>query len=66
MFCGLEPRPGAKLAPEKANMEEMEPGATPEGTEHGDTAESPYWRNVANTCGFLLILTTVLCHMFYH
>uniref|UniRef100_A0A671FFD6 Solute carrier family 5 member 1 n=1 Tax=Rhinolophus ferrumequinum TaxID=59479 RepID=A0A671FFD6_RHIFE len=66
MFCGLEPRPGPKLAPEKANMEEMEPGATPEGTEHSDKAESPCWRNIANICGFLLILTTVLCHVFYH
>ncbi|XP_019565915.2 sodium/glucose cotransporter 1 isoform X3 [Rhinolophus sinicus] len=66
VFCGLEPRPGAKLAPEKANMEEMEHGATPEGTEHSDMAESPCWRNIVNTCGFLLILTTVLCHVYYY
>lgn len=66
VFCGLEPRPGAKLAPEKANMEEMEHGATPEGTEHSDMAELPCWRNIVNTCGFLLILTTVLCHVYYY
>ncbi|ELK15625.1 Sodium/glucose cotransporter 1 [Pteropus alecto] len=48
-----------------ATAEEVERSDVAEGTERCDTSEWPYWRKVANTSGFLLILITVLCHIFY-
>lgn len=85
MFCGLDPKPCSKLAPEEAATEKMkERGAPSEGTEHRDTPagtehhdtpkgtghrdklESPFWRKVTNVSGFVLLLITVLCHIFYH
>lgn len=49
-----------------ATSEEVECSDIAEGTEHSDTSEWPYWRRVANTSGFLLILITVLCHILYY
>ncbi|XP_039704275.1 sodium/glucose cotransporter 1-like [Pteropus medius] len=48
-----------------ATSEEVERSDVAEGTERCDTSEWPHWRKVANTSGFLLILITVLCHIFY-
>ncbi|XP_053521032.1 sodium/glucose cotransporter 1-like isoform X2 [Artibeus jamaicensis] len=76
VFCGLEPKPGPKLAPEEAATEKVkkqgalseEPklGHTWEGAKCHDTLESPFWRRVTNVSGLLLILVTVLCHILYH
>lgn len=38
VFCGLEPLPGPRLAPEEAVMQKMECGDT-EGTQHSATSE---------------------------
>uniref|UniRef100_A0A8C9JDR0 Sodium/glucose cotransporter 1-like n=1 Tax=Panthera tigris altaica TaxID=74533 RepID=A0A8C9JDR0_PANTA len=61
-FCGLEPQPGPKLAPEEVAKERME------WTEH--ILEGTKWTNHSDmwegTNGFLLILTIVLLHIYYY
>lgn len=74
VWCGLEPKKSPKVAPEEVTVrtvsgpisEEAECSDVAEGTEHSDTSERPYWRKVANTSGFLLIVITVMCHIFYY
>nr|XP_058137717.1 sodium/glucose cotransporter 1-like isoform X2 [Dasypus novemcinctus] len=56
-FCGLESKPGPKLA--------LGAEATRK-TKGGDTSETPLWRNLTNACGFLLIALGALGHMYYH
>lgn len=75
VFCGLEPKPGPRLAPEEATTEKGKKRAAlsegPElsdvwqGPKRHDTLESPFWRRVTNASGLLLILVTVLCHVLY-
>nr|KAF6465799.1 hypothetical protein HJG63_011210 [Rousettus aegyptiacus] len=74
VWCGLEPKKSPKVAPEEVTVrtvsgpisEEAECSDVAEGTEHSDTSERPYWRKVANISGFLLIVITVVCHIFYY
>ncbi|XP_077016278.1 sodium/glucose cotransporter 1-like isoform X2 [Tamandua tetradactyla] len=55
MFCGLDPKPGPKLAPGEEATRETE----------GNTWETPLWRKVTNACGVLLLGLGVLGHMYY-
>uniref|UniRef100_A0A8C3WLT3 Sodium/glucose cotransporter 2 n=1 Tax=Catagonus wagneri TaxID=51154 RepID=A0A8C3WLT3_9CETA len=55
VFCGLEPMPGPKLAPGEVMVQKME----------CDMPEKPCWRKVASVCGFLLVLLTVFCHIYF-
>ncbi|XP_066111117.1 sodium/glucose cotransporter 1-like [Saccopteryx bilineata] len=75
VICGLDPKPNSKLAPEQIAVEIKKHDATSEKTESSDTSygtkddatlESPFWRNVLNTSGLLLILITALCFIIYH
>uniref|UniRef100_A0A8C6AUJ3 Sodium/glucose cotransporter 1 n=1 Tax=Monodon monoceros TaxID=40151 RepID=A0A8C6AUJ3_MONMO len=54
VFCGLEPLPGPRPAPEEAVVQKME----------CDMPEISHWRKVSNVCGFLLVSLTVLCHFY--
>lgn len=45
VFCGLEPLPGPRLAPEEAVMQKMECGDT-EGTQHSATSEGTEKRDM--------------------
>uniref|UniRef100_A0A8C0SXV0 Sodium/glucose cotransporter 1-like n=1 Tax=Canis lupus familiaris TaxID=9615 RepID=A0A8C0SXV0_CANLF len=58
VFCGLEPQPGPKLAPKEVAEESME--------KYDDMSEIPFWREIANASGFLLISTIVLLHIYYY
>ncbi|XP_070255380.1 sodium/glucose cotransporter 1-like [Myotis yumanensis] len=76
IYCGLEAKPSAKVAPEEETEEkEAESGApseetvqsgSPEGTKPREALESPFWSKVANASGLLLLLITALCHVLYH
>ncbi|KAK1328275.1 hypothetical protein QTO34_011848 [Cnephaeus nilssonii] len=77
IYCGLEPRQSAKLAPEEeteattteehaATSEEPEQSDSPEGTKPLEALESPFWRKVADGSGLFLLLITALFHMLYH
>lgn len=77
IYCGLEPRQSAKLAPEEeteattteehaATSEEPEQSDSPEGTKPPEALESPFWRKVADGSGLFLLLITALFHMLYH
>ena len=37
-----------------------------EGTEYDDMSEIPFWREIANASGFLLISTIALLHIYYY
>lgn len=76
IYCGLDAKPSAKVAPEEeieekteesgAPSEETVQSDTPEGTKPREALESPLWSKVANVSGLLLLLITVLCHVLYH
>lgn len=73
IYCGLEPRPTAKLAPEEQPKEEPvsmseqpEQSGSPEGTKPREAPRPPFWERVADASGFLLLLLTALLHALYH
>ncbi|XP_006768835.1 PREDICTED: sodium/glucose cotransporter 1 [Myotis davidii] len=75
IYCGLEAKPGAKVAPEEETEKAEESGtppeetvhsASPEGTKPREAPESPFWSKVASVSGLLLLLITALCHVLYH
>ncbi|XP_059533052.1 sodium/glucose cotransporter 1-like [Myotis daubentonii] len=76
IYCGLEAKPRAKVAPEEETEEKTEESGapseetvqsdSPEGTKPREALESPFWSKVANVSGLLLLLITALCHVLYH
>ncbi|XP_061241548.1 sodium/glucose cotransporter 1-like [Bos javanicus] len=76
VFCGLELLPSPKLAPEEVGVPETEQNDMAEGTAHGATSggtekrEAPeerlLWSKALGLCGLLLVLLTVLCHIYFH
>ncbi|XP_054568394.1 sodium/glucose cotransporter 1-like isoform X2 [Eptesicus fuscus] len=79
IYCGLEPRQSAKLAPEEeteattttteehgATSEEPEQSDSPEGTKPPEALEAPFWGKVADSSGLFLLLITAMFHMLYH
>ncbi|CAK6439977.1 unnamed protein product [Pipistrellus nathusii] len=73
IYCGLEPRLTAKVAPEEqtkeepgSTSEEPEQSASPEGTKPWEAPELPLREKVAEASGLLLLLFTALLHALYH
>ncbi|XP_044786550.1 sodium/glucose cotransporter 1 isoform X2 [Bubalus bubalis] len=76
VFCGLELLPSPKLAPEEVVVPETEQNDMAEGTAHGATSggteerEAPeerlLWSRALGLCGLLLVLLTVLCHIYFY
>lgn len=76
IYCGLEAKPSAKVAPEEETEEKTEESGappeeavqsdSPEGTKPREALESPFWSKVASVSGLLLLLITALCHVLYH
>ncbi|KAH1180481.1 hypothetical protein KIL84_009317 [Mauremys mutica] len=55
-FCGFDQKKGPKLS--KEEQEVMEKKMT-------DTSEVPFWRNVVNINGVILLAVAVFCHAFF-
>uniref|UniRef100_A0A8C4VWW7 Sodium/glucose cotransporter 1 n=1 Tax=Gopherus evgoodei TaxID=1825980 RepID=A0A8C4VWW7_9SAUR len=55
-FCGFDQKKGPKLS--KEEQEAMEKKMT-------DTSEVPFWRNVVNINGVILLAVAVFCHAFF-
>ncbi|XP_004386269.1 sodium/glucose cotransporter 1-like [Trichechus manatus latirostris] len=56
LFCGLELKPGPRLAPQQP---------TPERTEQGDKLETPLVRKLVKASGLLLMALLFLGHIYY-
>ncbi|XP_008590733.1 PREDICTED: sodium/glucose cotransporter 1-like, partial [Galeopterus variegatus] len=56
LFCGLEPQPGPKLAPEKEKTEDAQ---------WGDMLEKPLWRYIVNTNGIILLALVIFGYIYY-
>lgn len=73
IYCGLEARQSARLAPEEeikaeelgAPSEEAVQGDSPAGTKPHKAPESLFWKRVTDASGLLLLLVTTLCHILY-
>lgn len=55
-FCGFDQKKEAKLS--KEEQEAMEKKLT-------DTSEVPFWRNIVNINGVILLAVAIFCHAFF-
>ncbi|XP_012586316.1 PREDICTED: sodium/glucose cotransporter 1-like [Condylura cristata] len=73
IFCGLKLQPSSRVSPEEASVKETRshslldtaPDQAGERPEGGDVMETSPVRKIINGTAVILLLVTVLCHIYY-